>query len=80
MDFVLSEEQQAVKDTFTRFSDERIAPVAAALDDAHEYPRELVRELCALGFAGMRYPEEDGGSGADLMTFCLALEEVGPGT
>ncbi len=80
MDFVLSEEQQAVKDTFARFSDERIAPVAAALDDAHEYPRELVRELCALGFAGMRYPEEDGGSGADLMTFCLALEEVARGS
>lgn len=80
MDFTLSDEQQAVRDTFARFSDERIAPVAAALDDAHEYPRDLVRELCALGFAGMRYPEEDGGSGADLMTFCLALEEVARGS
>lgn len=80
MDFALSEEQQAVKDTFARFSDERIAPVAAKLDEAHAYPRELVRELCGLGFAGMRYPEKDGGSGADLMTFCLALEEIARGS
>lgn len=80
MDFALSQEQQAVKDTFARFSDERIAPQAAALDEAHAYPRALVKELCDLGFAAMRYPEEDGGSDVDLMTFCLALEEVARGS
>ncbi len=80
MDFALGPEQQAVRDTFARFSDERIAPVAAELDAAHEYPRDLVRELCGLGFAAMRYPEEDGGSGVDLATFCLAIEEVARGS
>ncbi len=80
MDFTLSPEQQAVRDTFARFSDERIAPVAADLDDAHAYPRDLVKQLCDLGFAGMRYPEDDGGSGVDLVTFCLALEEVARGS
>jgi butyryl-CoA dehydrogenase len=80
MDFALSEEQQAVKDTFARFSDERIAPQAAALDEAHQYPRELVKELCDLGFAGMRYSEEDGGSGVDLVTYCLALAEIARGS
>lgn len=80
MDFALSQEQQAVKDTFARFSDERIAPQAAALDEAHAYPRALVKELCDLGFAAMRYPEGDGGSDVDLMTFCLALEEVARGS
>ncbi len=80
MDFALSEQQQAVKDSFARFADQRIAPVAAALDSAHEYPRALVKELCDLGFAGMRYPEADGGSGADLVTFCLALAEIARGS
>lgn len=80
MDFALSEEQQAVKDTFARFSDERIAPQAAALDEAHQYPRELVKELCDLGFTGMRYSEEDGGSGVDLVTYCLALAEIARGS
>jgi butyryl-CoA dehydrogenase len=80
MDFTLSEEQQAVKDTFARFADERIAPQAAALDEAHAYPRELVNELCQLGFAGMRYAPEEGGSGVDLLTFCLALAEIARGS
>ncbi len=80
MDFALSEEQQAVRDTFARFSDERIAPQAAALDEAHQYPRALITELCELGFTGMRYSEKDGGSGADLVTFCLALAEIARGS
>ncbi len=80
MNFDLTEEQQAVRDTFARFSDERIAPAAEALDEAHAYPMELVRELADLGFVAMRYPEEDGGSGVDLQTFCLALREIARGS
>ncbi|MBZ0215534.1 MAG: acyl-CoA dehydrogenase family protein [Fimbriimonadaceae bacterium] len=80
MNFDLTEEQQAVRDTFARFSNERIAPAAEALDEAHAYPLELVRELAGLGFVAMRYPEEDGGSGVDLQTFCLALREIARGS
>jgi butyryl-CoA dehydrogenase len=80
MDFSLSPEQQAIRDTFARFCDERIAPQAAALDAAHEFPRALFNELGALGLFGMRYPEEDGGSGLALAEFCLALEEIARGS
>lgn len=80
MDFELSPEQQAIRATFARFCDERIAPQAAALDAAHEYPRALFGELGALGFFGMRYPEKDGGSGLALSEFCLALEEIARGS
>lgn len=80
MDFELSSEQEAIRATFVRFCDERIAPQAAALDAAHEFPRGLFDELAALGFFGMRYPEEDGGSGMALTEFCLALEEIARGS
>ena len=80
MDFDLSEEQQAVRDTFARFCDERIAPQAEALDEAHAFPRELFNELGALGFFGMRYPEASGGSGMDLVSYVLALTEVSRGS
>jgi len=80
MDFTLSQEQQAVRDTFSRFSDERIAPAAEGLDEARAYPLDLVRELAGLGFIAMRYPQEDGGSGVDLQTFCIALREVARGS
>ena len=80
MDFELSQEQQTVRDTFARFCDEKIAPQAEAIDEAHEFPWELFRELGELGFFGMRYPEEDGGSGMDLNSFCLALTEIARGS
>jgi butyryl-CoA dehydrogenase len=80
VDFELSPEQRQVRDAFARFCDERIAPHAAALDEAHAFPRELFAELGRLGLFGIRYPEDVGGSGLDLVTFCLALEEVARGS
>ena len=80
MDFELSQEQQAVRDTFARFCDEKIAPQAEAIDEAHEFPWELFREVGELGLFGMRYPEEDGGIGMDLNSFCLALTEIARGS
>ena len=80
MDFELSPEQKQVRDTFARFCDERIAPQAAALDEAHAFPRELFGQLAGMGLFGMRYPEDVGGSGMQLTEFCLALEEIARGS
>jgi len=80
MNFDLSDEQVQIRDTFARFCDERIAPRAAAIDEAHEFPRELFGEVAALGFFGLRYPVESGGLGLDLISLCLALEEIARGS
>src|SRR3972149_6936155 len=80
MNFELNPEQQQVRDTFARFSDQRIAPQAAAMDEAHAFPRELFGQLAGMGLFGMRYPEDVGGSGMQLTEFCLALEEIARGS
>ena len=80
MDFELTAEQKQVREAFARFADERIAPQAAALDAAHEFPRQLFGELGRLGLFAMRYPEDVGGSGTGLAEFCLALEEIARGS
>jgi len=80
VDFELTEDQKAIRDVFARFCDERIAPQAAALDEAHAFPRELFGQLAELGFFGIRYPESAGGTGLDLVTFCVALAEVARGS
>jgi len=80
MNFELTSDQRQVRDAFARFADERVVPQAAALDEAHAYPRALVNELGALGLFGMRYPEDVGGSGMQLTEFCLALEEIARGS
>ena len=80
MNFELSPEQRAIRDSFARWSDERVAPQAAAIDEAHAFPRALFDELGGLGFFGLRYPEALGGSDAGLVEFCLALAEIARGS
>ncbi len=80
MNFEPTPEQRQVRETFARFCDQRIAPQAAALDEAHAFPRELFGELARMGLFGMRYPEEVGGSGMQLSEFCMALEEIARGS
>jgi alkylation response protein AidB-like acyl-CoA dehydrogenase len=80
MDFGLNEEQRAIRDAFARFSEERIAPRAEAIDAAHAFPRELFAELAEMGVFAMRYPEDVGGADAGLVEFCLALEEIARGS
>lgn len=80
MNFELTGEQRLLRDTFARFADERVAPRAAALDEAGEYPLDLMRELAELGFFGLRYPEAVGGSGMDFQAYCLAIEEIARGS
>lgn len=80
MNFALSEEQHLVRETFARFCDAEIAPAAEAIDVAHAFPRELFGKLADLGFFGLRYPQDVGGSDLGLVSFTLALEEIARGS
>jgi alkylation response protein AidB-like acyl-CoA dehydrogenase len=74
--FDLTEEQQAIRDTVRRFAREKIAPIAAALDESQEFPKATVKELGEMGILGIGFPEEDGGMGGDTLSYILAVEEL----
>ena len=76
MNFEITEEQRMLRDTFARFSDERIRPQASAIDEAKAFPRELFEELAGLDFFRLRYPETAGGLGLDFLSYCLAITEI----
>ncbi len=80
MDFELSEEERAARDAFRRLVDEKIVPRAREIDAAAEFPREAFRAVGDMGFFGMRYPEEVGGSGHNVVSYCLAVEELARGS
>jgi len=80
MNFELNETQKAIQQTFKRFVDEKVKPAAAEIDEKKEFPMELFKEVGELGFFGMRYPEEDGGTGTGIMSYCLALIELARGS
>ncbi|MDQ7777384.1 MAG: acyl-CoA dehydrogenase family protein [Paracoccus aminovorans] len=73
---ILTEEQEAIRDAARDFAQERLAPGAAARDRAHQFPREELTEMGALGFLGMLVPEAHGGSETGMVAYALALEEI----
>jgi alkylation response protein AidB-like acyl-CoA dehydrogenase len=76
----LTPEQEEFRKTVARFVDAEVVPTADALDDAAEFPRGLFLRLGGLGYLGLRYPEEYGGAGADMVTYCLFAEELARGS
>ena len=73
----LSAEQEAFRRVVADFADEVVAPAADAYNAEGRFPVELVRRMGDLGLFGLPFDEADGGSGADYLTFCLAIEEIG---
>jgi alkylation response protein AidB-like acyl-CoA dehydrogenase len=72
----LTHEQEEIRDLARRFADEKVAPHAAQWDRDHHFPRELFAELGELGLMGVCVPEEQGGAGADFLSYVLVLEEL----
>jgi short/branched chain acyl-CoA dehydrogenase len=76
MDFELSPEQEAFRAVVRDFAAAEIVPHAEMWDRDHTFPVDTVRKMGDLGLFGLPFPEEYGGSGADLTTFCVAVEEI----
>ncbi|HEY2477169.1 MAG TPA: acyl-CoA dehydrogenase family protein [Solirubrobacterales bacterium] len=55
---------------------EQLAPRVAAAEEDADFPRDVFRTLGELGFLGMPYPEEVGGSGQPYEVYLQALEEI----
>jgi alkylation response protein AidB-like acyl-CoA dehydrogenase len=77
MDFDLSPEHEAFRRVVRDFAEQEIAPHAAAWDEAHHFPLDVVRAMGELGLFGLVFPEEWGGGGGDFASLCVAIEEIG---
>jgi len=76
MDFELTSEQQAIRDTCRDFAREVVAPAAEELDRNHKFGYDIVRQMGELGLFGLPFGEDVGGAGADFLSLCLAIEEI----
>ena len=76
MDFELTPEQQAIRDTCRDFGREVIAPVAEELDREHRFGYDVIRQMGELGLFGLPFAEEAGGAGGDFLSLCIAIEEI----
>jgi alkylation response protein AidB-like acyl-CoA dehydrogenase len=76
MSIKFTDEQLMIQTMVRDFSREVIAPTAAERDKTKEFPGDNLKQLGELGFMGMMVPPEYNGSGADTISYVLALSEV----
>jgi acyl-CoA dehydrogenase len=82
MDFDLTKDQQDIKKAAREFAEGEFPDIAQECDQQEKYPRDLVTKAAELGFVGINFPEEYGGSGYGYLEKCLITEEfwrVDPG-
>lgn len=76
MDFTLSERELEVKKLAREFAEKEIAPVMMKYDESQEFPFEIVNKLGEMGFLGIIFPEEYGGSGFTVTEYAIIIEEI----
>jgi alkylation response protein AidB-like acyl-CoA dehydrogenase len=79
MDFDLSNEQKAWKNTVHDFVARVIKPKAREVDEKEEFNWDAVRRGGPIGLLGMGIPEAYGGSNVDAISSSIAMEELGWG-
>jgi isovaleryl-CoA dehydrogenase len=80
LDFDLGEMANTIRETTRRFSDDRIAPIAAEIDEKDEFPRHLWPQMGELGLHGITVEEDFGGLGLGYLEHVVAQEEVARGS
>jgi butyryl-CoA dehydrogenase len=72
----LTDEQQMIQAMAREFAEEHIKPIASEIDRDARFPHETVKRMGELGLLGIAVPERWGGSGADTVSYVVALEEI----
>ncbi len=73
---VLSDDQREIRDLVRTLARERIAARAAAIDESHEFPWDVVELFREHEIFGLFFDERYGGTGTGTLLSLVAIEEV----
>src|SRR5687768_11694507 len=76
LDLGLGETIDILRATVSDFAAAEIAPRAAEIDRANEFPRDLWPQLGRLGLLGITVEEDLGGAGLGYLAHVVAMEEI----
>lgn len=76
VDFSLTPEQKAIQEVAREFARKEIDPIVDEIDEAQRFPREVMAKAGELGFLGVIFPEEYGGSGLGYVEYVLVVTEL----
>src|ERR1041385_3827506 len=74
------EEHEALRTQIRRFVEQQIKPHGLTWEEQGHVPRAVLRRMGELGFLGIRYPSEYGGSEMDTLGSVVLAEELGRST
>ena len=72
----LNDEQKMLRDEVRRFAEEVVKPIAKDTDGKGIFPTDAIRQAGEMGLAGVAVPEEWGGAGMDVISYCIVIEEI----
>ncbi|MDD1652706.1 MAG: acyl-CoA dehydrogenase family protein, partial [Methanomicrobiales archaeon] len=76
MDFNLTEREKMIQTTAREFAVKEVVPRAAEIDRTAEFPRDLAHDMGRMGYFGLAYPPEYGGSGSGYVSYVLVIEQL----
>ena len=76
MNFNLTDDEKAIRETVRNFAESEIRPHVMEWDEAQEAPRGIFEKLGALGFLGCFVPEEFGGAALKVSEYIGLIEEL----
>jgi alkylation response protein AidB-like acyl-CoA dehydrogenase len=76
VDFVLTQEQELLRQSVREFAESEIAPHSRRLDETKEFPFEIFKKMGSMGYLGVTIPEEYDGAGMDYREYALIIEEI----
>jgi len=76
VDFELTKQQRLVQKTMRAFAENELKPIAGAVDRYEETTAANLKKLADLNLFGLPLPKEEGGAGADYISYVIALEEA----
>lgn len=71
-----NETVELLRESVRAFAEKEIAPLAAKIDQANEFPNDLWRKLGELGVLGITVPQDDGGAEMGYLAHIVAMEEI----
>jgi glutaryl-CoA dehydrogenase len=76
IDFALSEEERAIRDSIRQFVDEKVIPVIGKAYVDGRFPKEIIPQMAELGVFGANLPEEYGCAGLSNVAYGLINQEL----
>ncbi len=74
---ILDQQYEEFREKVRAFATNQVCPRASELDRKEEFPWDLIKQMAQMELLALYVPKKYGGAGRDVLTYAIAVEEVG---